>query len=62
VLLIPASALILGAEGTQVVVIQSHETVHYQKKEIGRDYGTEVEVISGLAGDESLIVNPTDAL
>ena len=30
-----------------------------QKIEVGRDYGTEVEITSGLGGQESLIANPT---
>jgi len=27
---------------------------------IGRDYGTETEVIAGLRGDETVVVNPGD--
>ena len=30
-----------------------------QKIEVGRDYGTEVEITSGLGGQEWLIANPT---
>lgn len=30
-----------------------------QKIGVGRDYGTEVEITSGLGGQESLIANPT---
>jgi hypothetical protein len=33
--------------------------VHYQKVAVGRDYGTEVEITSGLKGNESLIATPT---
>jgi hypothetical protein len=29
---------------------------------LGRDFGTEVEITSGLRGDERLISNPTDNL
>jgi hypothetical protein len=36
--------------------------VHLQAVQIGRDLGTEVEVTSGLRGDERLIGNPTDNL
>ena len=28
----------------------------------GRDFGTEVEIIAGLNGDETVIVNPPDSL
>jgi len=29
---------------------------------LGRDFGTEVEVVSGLDGSESVITNPPDSL
>ena len=29
---------------------------------IGRDYGNSVEIVTGLTGDEQLIVNPPDSL
>jgi hypothetical protein len=29
---------------------------------LGRDFGTEVEVLTGLNGDEQLIVNPPDSI
>jgi lysophospholipid acyltransferase (LPLAT)-like uncharacterized protein len=29
---------------------------------LGRDFGTEVEVVSGLKGDEAVILNPADSL
>jgi hypothetical protein len=43
-------------------VIQPDSIVHFQKVEIGRDYGAELEVTSGLRGDESLVVNPGDSV
>ena len=41
---------------------QSDQTVRYQKVKIERDYGTEVEILLELNGDESLVVNPTNDL
>lgn len=60
--LIPATALVIRAEGPQVAVVRDDHTVHFQKVELGRDLGTNVEVISGLNGDERLIVNIPDGL
>ena len=34
--------------------------VKFVKVAVGRDYGLEIEVISGLTGDEILVVNPSD--
>ena len=60
--LIPATALVIRAEGPQVAVVQGDQTVHFQKVELGRDLGATVEVVSGLRGDERLIVNIPDGL
>ncbi|MEH2136142.1 efflux RND transporter periplasmic adaptor subunit [Nostoc sp.] len=56
---VPDSVLVIDAKGTQVATITKNQTVHYQKVAVGRDYGTEVEITSGLTGNESLIANPT---
>jgi RND family efflux transporter MFP subunit len=58
-LIIPDSALVINAQGTQVATVTRDNRVHYKKVELGRDYGTEVEVASGLIGNESLIATPT---
>jgi multidrug efflux pump subunit AcrA (membrane-fusion protein) len=29
---------------------------------LGRDFGSNVEIVSGLKGDESVVVNPPDSL
>ena len=60
--LIPATALVIRAEGPQVAVVRADHTVHFRKVELGRDLGTTVEVVSGLKGDERLIVNIPDGL
>ncbi|MHC5673141.1 efflux RND transporter periplasmic adaptor subunit [Nostoc sp.] len=56
---LPDSALVVNAGGTQVATVTKDERVHYQKVAVGRDYGTEVEITSGLTGNESLIATPT---
>ena len=38
------------------------QRVHYRRVELGRDLGAEVEIVSGLNGNEPLIVNPADDL
>ncbi|MEH1797917.1 MAG: efflux RND transporter periplasmic adaptor subunit [Nostoc sp.] len=56
---VPDSVLVVNAGGTQVATVTKDKTVHYQKVAVGRDYGTEVEITSGLTGNESLIATPT---
>jgi hypothetical protein len=43
-------------------VLDQQNRVHYRKVERGRDYGAEVEVVSGLSGGETVVVYPGDAL
>ena len=56
---VPDSALVVNAGGTQVATVTKDQIVHYQKVVVGRDYGTEIEITSGLTGKESLIATPT---
>ncbi len=59
-LIIPANTLVIRTDGPQVALVRPNRTVHYQKIELGRDYGDRVEVVGGLDGDAKLVVNPTD--
>ncbi|XGV96948.1 MAG: efflux RND transporter periplasmic adaptor subunit [Leptolyngbya sp. BL-A-14] len=59
-LMVPANALVTRSEGTMVAIVGADQKVHYQKVALGRDYGTDVEIVSGLEGNEQLVVNPTD--
>jgi hypothetical protein len=36
--------------------------VHFRKLTLGRDYGPQVEVTSGLDAGDAVIMNPTDAI
>jgi RND family efflux transporter MFP subunit len=58
---LPVNTLIFRAEGMQVATVQGGHVV-MQKVTLGRDFGTTVEVITGLSGNEQIVVNPPDAL
>jgi RND family efflux transporter MFP subunit len=59
-LVIPANALVVRTEGPVAAVVKSDNTVHYQKLELGRDFGTEVEITGGLDEGTRVVVNPSD--
>ncbi len=61
-LLLPSGAFVVRADGTQVAVVSPNHTVHFQKIQVGRDYGDRIEVTSGLEDGASVIVNPADAV
>jgi len=59
---VPATALIIRADGPQVAVVTNDQKVHYQKVVIGRDYGNQVDITSGLEPGATVIVNVADGL
>jgi len=58
---LPVNAVIFGGEGVQVAAVKNGHVV-LMPVTIGRDYGNSVEIVTGLTGDEQLIVNPPDSL
>lgn len=62
VVLIPGSALVANGEGTKVAQVQPDQHVHLVTVQVGRDLGTQVEILSGLSGSEEVINNPPDNL
>jgi len=61
-LMLPVPALIFRAEGLQVAVVRDGNKAELVHVTLGRDYGTEVEVTSGITEQDSVIVNPPDSL
>jgi RND family efflux transporter MFP subunit len=61
-LIIPANTLIFQQAGLQVGVVGQDHRVQLRNITIGRDFGTSVEVISGLKATDAVIANPSDSL
>ena len=47
-LLVPSTALLIDGNGTRVALVEGDGTLRYQPVKLGRDYGSEVEVVAGL--------------
>lgn len=60
--LIPSNAVMVRADGVQVVTLGAGNTLHYQKVKIGRDFGTQLEILSGLDEGTRIVANPNDGL
>lgn len=58
---IPATALIIRADGPQVARVEDG-VVHMAKIGLGRDFGSTLEVFSGVDVGAQLIVNPSEQL
>jgi RND family efflux transporter MFP subunit len=60
--ILPVTALIFRSQGLQAALVGSDNKAELVPVTVGRDFGTEVEVLSGLPGNALVIVNPPDSL
>ncbi len=60
--ILPVSALIFRAQGLQVATVDSNNKTKLVAITLGRDFGSQVEVLSGLNADDKVIVNPSDSV
>jgi RND family efflux transporter MFP subunit len=62
--LVPGDAIIAGSAGPRIAVISDDtadsKKVHLVPVTIGRDYGLQSEITSGLSGSEFIVLNPGD--
>jgi RND family efflux transporter MFP subunit len=58
---IPVNTLLFRSEGLRVAVVKDGKA-ELIPVTLGRDFGSDVEVVAGLNGDESLVVNPPDSI
>ncbi len=62
VLRIPASALIFRGNQPEVATVGANDRVVLKPIEVGRDLGTEIEVLSGLTTSDRVIRSPWDSI
>ena len=58
---LPVNALIFKTDGLQVATVTATASRSLPSR-VGRDFGNEVEIVSGLTGNERIVVNPPDSL
>lgn len=61
-LTIPASALIFNNSGLRVATVGAGDKVQFKPVTIARDLGREIEIATGLAPDDRVIVTPLDGI
>ena len=59
---VPVNALLFRAEGLRAAVVDDQHHVHLRALVIGRDFGTALEVLQGLAPTDWIVINPPDSL
>jgi membrane fusion protein (multidrug efflux system) len=59
VLIVPEQALLFRTGGTQVALVGAGNRIHLQSVALGRNLGTDVEVLSGLKASDRFVANPS---
>ena len=60
--IIPVSAILFRQEGLRIGVVRPGNKAQLMPVVLGKDYGTEVEVVSGITPDDQVIMDPPDSL
>jgi RND family efflux transporter MFP subunit len=59
---LPANVLLFRGDGMHVATIGADGKVVLKPVAIGRDYGSDIEIVQGLASDDNVILSPPDSL
>jgi len=59
---LPVNATIFKSAGLQVAIVKNGKTISLIPVTPGRDFGTVIEIVAGLKGDEWVVLNPSDSL
>jgi RND family efflux transporter MFP subunit len=59
---VPATALIFRSQGLQIATVGSDNKARLRSIVQGRDFGTSVEVLSGVSANDQVVINPPDSL
>ncbi len=60
--IVPIATLIFRSQGIQLATVDDGKHAKLVSVTLGRDFGTRVEVVSGISDQDSIIVNPPDSL
>jgi RND family efflux transporter MFP subunit len=61
-LVVPTNVLLFRPDGTRVALVDAGGKVHLTTVKLGTDFGSSVEVLSGLKASDRVILNPADSL
>ena len=59
---LPGNALLFRPDGVHAATVDANDRVKLVPLALGTDYGTRVSIVSGLNGDERVIMNPPDSI
>jgi RND family efflux transporter MFP subunit len=59
---LPANVLLFRSDGLHVGTVDANNHVVLKTVEVGRDFGSDIEIIHGLSADDNVILSPPDSL
>jgi multidrug efflux pump subunit AcrA (membrane-fusion protein) len=59
---IPTTAVIIRTGFPHVASVDENELIRLHRVQIGRDYGNQMEITSGLTEDKRIVILPSDAI
>ena len=59
---LPSDTLLFRADGLHVATVDNNGHVQLKVVRIGRDFGDEIEILSGLEAQDRVILNPPDSI
>jgi hypothetical protein len=59
--LLPVNTLIFRSQGLHVATVKNGK-VNLAAVTAGRDFGSEIEIVSGIAADDQVVINPPDSI
>ncbi len=59
---LPDNTLIFRGKSVQVGVVDAKGAVQLRDVKVGRDFGVQSEILSGVSESDKVIVNPSDSL
>ena len=59
---LPANTLLFRGDGLQVATVDRSSHVVLKPVTIGRDFGSDIEIVHGLTADDNVILSPPDSL
>lgn len=62
VLRLPANTLLFRAAGLQVATVDANKQIKLKSIVQGRDFGSAIEVLSGISADDVVVINPPDSI
>src|SRR5437667_11796625 len=61
-IVVPANAFLFRTEGPQVATVVGDNHIHWQNIHVGRDFGTNLEVLDGLTDNTKVVIHPAEQL